>query len=44
MKKTYYAKSATEHYTFRATDIIEARNWVLNNLDFTQEWTVGEIG
>jgi hypothetical protein len=41
--KTYYAKSKTEHYTFRAKNISDARNWIINHLDCSQEWTLGQI-
>ena len=41
--KTYYAKSKTESYTFMAWNIHEARTWIQNHLDCSQEWTVGEV-
>ena len=41
--KTYYAKSKTESYTFMAWNIHEARTWIQNHLDCSQEWTIGEI-
>jgi len=41
--KTYYAKSNKEHYTFRALDLSDARTWIQNHLDCSQEWTLGEL-
>ena len=41
--KTYYAKSEFEHYIFRASNISDARYWVINHLDCSQEWTIGEV-
>lgn len=41
--KTFYAKSKKEHYTFRALTLADARNWIINHLDCSQEWTLGEI-
>jgi|688.fasta_scaffold1484367_2 hypothetical protein len=41
--KTYYAKSKTESYTFRASNISDARQWIINHLDTSQEWTLGEV-
>ena len=41
--RTYYAKSNKEHYTFRAKNIYEARTWIINHLDTSQEWTLGEV-
>jgi hypothetical protein len=41
--KTYYAKSEKEHYTFRAENISDARHWVINHLDCSQNWTTGEV-
>ena len=41
--KTYYAKSNKEHYTFRASNISDARTWIQNHLDCSQEWTLGEV-
>jgi len=41
--KTYYAKSNKEHYTFRALDLSDARNWIINHLDTSQEWVFGEV-
>jgi hypothetical protein len=41
--KTYYAKSNKEHYTFRALDLSDARYWIINHLDCSQEWTLGEV-
>lgn len=41
--KTYYAKSKLEHYTFRALTILDARHWIINHLDCSQEWILGEV-
>jgi hypothetical protein len=41
--RTYYAKSNKEHYTFRALNISDARHWIINHLDTSQEWTLGEV-
>lgn len=41
--RTYYAKSSKEHYTFRASNISDAKHWVINHLDSSKEWIVGEI-
>jgi len=41
--KTYYAKSKKESYTFMAWNIHEARTWIQNHLDCSQEWTLGEV-
>jgi hypothetical protein len=41
--RTYYAKSEFEHYTFRASNISDARYWIINHLDCSQEWTLEEV-
>lgn len=41
--KTFYATSKVEHYTFKATNISDARHWVINHLDLSLEWTIGEV-
>ena len=41
--KTYYAKSVKESYEFKAWNIHEARHWIINHLDCSQEWTLGEV-
>ena len=41
--RTYYARSEKEHYTFRAKNISDARIWIENHLDCSQQWTFGEV-
>lgn len=42
--KTFYATSEIGgHYTFEATNISDARHWVINHLDISLEWTLGEL-
>ena len=41
--KTYFAYSSKEQYQFKAKNIYEARTWIINHLDTSYEWTLGEI-
>lgn len=41
--KTYYARSSKGHYRFVALNLYEARTWIINHLDTSYEWTLGEI-
>jgi hypothetical protein len=45
MKKTFAAYCATtkEHYTFRALDLLDAKHWVINHLNTSNEWEVYAI-
>jgi len=41
--KTFYATSRVAHYTFEAINISDARHWVINHLDMSLNWTIGEV-
>jgi hypothetical protein len=41
--KTYFAYSKKEKHQFKALNISDARNWIINHLDTSQEWTLGEL-
>lgn len=41
--QTYFAKSKTEHYTFRATGLEDAKHWIINHLDSSQVWNYGLV-
>ena len=41
--KTYFAYSSKEKYHFKAKNISDARTWIQNHLDCSQEWTLGEV-
>jgi hypothetical protein len=41
--KTYFAYSTKEQHIFEAKNISEARDWITNHLDCSQEWKIGEI-
>lgn len=41
--KTFYATSQREHHTFKASNLSDAKHWVINHLDLSQEWTFGEV-
>lgn len=41
--KTYYARSSKGYYSFVALNLYEARTWIINHLDTSYEWTLGEI-
>jgi len=41
--KTYFAYSKKEKHQFKALNISDARNWIINHLDTSQEWTLGEV-
>jgi hypothetical protein len=41
--RTYYASSENGYYRFVAKNISEAKHWVINHLDSSKEWIVGEI-
>jgi|LakMenE18May11ns_1017448.scaffolds.fasta_scaffold9701880_5 hypothetical protein len=43
IEKSYFAKSKKEYYTFRATDNEDARHWIINHLDTSQEWNYGLV-
>lgn len=41
--KTYFAYSKNEQHQFQAKNIFDARNWIINHLDCSQEWTLGQV-
>jgi hypothetical protein len=41
--KTYFAYSKKEKHQFKALNISDARHWIINHLDTSQEWTLGEV-
>jgi len=41
--KTYFAYSNKEQHQFKALNILDARAWIVNHLDCSQEWTLGEV-
>jgi hypothetical protein len=41
--KTYFAYSKKEQHQFKALNISDARHWIINHLDTSQEWTLGEV-
>ena len=41
--KTFFALSRLEKHYFMSWNIHEARTWVQNHLDCSQEWTIGEV-
>lgn len=41
--KTYFAYSSKEQYHFKAKNISDAKTWIQNHLDCSQEWTLGEV-
>jgi hypothetical protein len=41
--KTYFAYSKKEKHQFKASNISDARHWIINHLDTSQEWTIGEV-
>lgn len=43
MKKFYATSNTGTHYEFNASNISDARHWVINHLDLSQEWTIGEL-
>jgi hypothetical protein len=41
--RTFVALSSKEQHIFEALDPSEAKHWIINHLDCSQEWTLAEI-